>query len=181
MTRVFIERYVRSALPLLALAATLTIGGTKLVRCWGNENKNAPTPEVTSALQISFDDLKLGLNREKPYESSLLTDKIRQLEGKTVRIRGFVHPADKSHGITYFVLVRDHGIDLIDSCSKCIVVDLVSPATLDFVNHAIDVEGVFSLREVKTPEGDVVAIYHLDGKKTELVPSVRAPRSKNGC
>jgi hypothetical protein len=49
------------------------------------------------------------------------------------------------------------------------------------VNHAIDVEGVFSLREYKTPEGKVIAIYRLEGKKVELVPGVKPPRSKYGC
>lgn len=165
MTKVLMQRWFRGAILLLVLAAALGIGRAELVR-------------VTRARQVTFDDLKLGLTREKAYDASHLTEKVKQLDGKTIRIRGFIYPSVCERTVSKFVLARDYDADLMDAA---LLIELAPPATVDFVLHAIDVEGVFSLREYKTPEGEVYAIYHLDGKKVELVPGVRAPRSKNGC
>jgi hypothetical protein len=186
--------------PLLVLAATFVIGGAEIVRCWGDESgrprasnersgmvltsepavetEKGDSSETNRAQQITFDDLNLNLKKEKPYDASLLTEKVKQLDGKTVRIRGFLYPSFKEHGITQFVLSRDHDFELLD---KCVVVDLTPPTAISFVVHAIDVEGVFSLREFKMEDGTVIAIYHLEGKKVQLVPGVLAPPSKNGC
>ncbi len=115
---------------------------------------------------ITFDTIKLDLKKDQSFESSLLTDAVRNVDGKTVRIRGYILPSFQQTGIKQFVLVRDNmeccfgpGAALHD----CIVVEMVGDATTDFSVRPVTVEGVFSIRELKGPEGNYLAIYHLAG------------------
>lgn len=125
-------------------------------------NKLGPAKDVT------FDDIKLDLQKDEPYAPEKLTDKVKALSGQAIRIRGFILPSFQNSGIRQFVLVRDNmeccfgpGAALHD----CILVEMVAPATASFTTRPVSVEGAFSVREVKGPDGKYLAIYHLDGTK----------------
>jgi hypothetical protein len=67
-----------------------------------------------------------------------------------------------------FVLVRDNleccfgpGAALYD----CVVVNMVEGQSAEFTTRPIAVEGVFSIDELRDPEGKCLAIYHLQGEK----------------
>ncbi len=119
-----------------------------------------------AAKDVTFDDVKLELKKGDPYDSSLLTAKVKDLDGKPIRIRGYILPSFKQNDITQFVLVRDNqeccfgpGALLHD----CIIVDMLPPASTSFVTRPVSVEGTFAIRELKI-DGKYLAIYHLDGK-----------------
>lgn len=125
----------------------------------------ATRPERTS--DISFDDLKFEMKKGDPFERSMLTEKIEALEGKPIRIRGFILPSFQQAGITQFVLVRDNmsccfgpGAALYD----CIIVEMKPGKSTDYSLYPVAVEGTFSIREVADADGKTVAIYHLDGE-----------------
>lgn len=116
---------------------------------------------------ISFDDLKFEMVKTEPFEQSMLTDKINALDGRSVRIRGYILPSFQQSGLTQFVLVRDNlsccfgpGAALYD----CIVVDMQPGKSTDFSISPVTVEGTFSIRELLDSEGKALAIYHLDGE-----------------
>jgi hypothetical protein len=78
-------------------------------------------------------------------------------------------PSFQQKGITQFVLVRDNmqccfgpGAALCD----CIMVDLKGTTTT-FTVKPIAVEGVFKIEEFPDPDGNTLAIYHLDGTKVK--------------
>ena len=115
--------------------------------------------------ELTFDDIKFDMKKGDPFERSLLTKKIEDLSGQTIRIRGYMLPSFQQKGITQFVLVRDNmqccfgpGAALCD----CIMVDLKGTTTT-FTVKPIAVEGVFKIEEFPDPDGNVLAIYHLDG------------------
>jgi hypothetical protein len=121
----------------------------------------------TKPKDVTFDDIKLELKKGDPYDPSLLTEKIKALAGKSIRIRGYILPSFKDTGITQFVLVRDN----MECCfgpgallHDCVLVEMISPATATFTVRPVSVEGTFAIREVKDPDGKYLAIYHLDGK-----------------
>jgi hypothetical protein len=128
----------------------------------------APTPSG-KAKEVTFDDIKLNMQKDDPFELSLLTDKVKQLEGKSIKIRGYILPSFQQTGIKQFVLVRDN----MECCfgpgallHDCILVEMLPPASTNFSTLPVSVEGVFSIREVKDPvNGKHLAIYHLDGKE----------------
>jgi hypothetical protein len=118
---------------------------------------------------LTFDDIKFDMKKGDPFERSLLTKKIEDLSGATIRIRGYMLPSFQQKGITQFVLVRDNmqccfgpGAALCD----CIMVDLKGTTTT-FTVKPIAVEGTFKIEEFLDPDGNVLAIYHLEGTKVK--------------
>lgn len=141
-------------------AATVANAPVESVPIEKTANADAPAKDVT------FDDVKLELKKGDPYDPSLLTDKIKKLDGKPIRIRGYILPSFQQSNIKQFVLVRDNqeccfgpGALLHD----CIIVEMTPPAAATFTVRPISVEGVFTIRELKL-DGKYLAIYHLDGK-----------------
>jgi len=118
---------------------------------------------------VTFDDIKFDMKKGDPFERSLLTKKVEDLSGQAIRIRGYMLPSFQQKGITQFVLVRDNmqccfgpGAALCD----CIMVDLKGTSTT-FTVKPIAVEGTFKIEEFLDPDGNVLAIYHLDGTKVK--------------
>ena len=115
---------------------------------------------------ITFDTLKFPLEKNADYRPSLLTSSIEALNGRTVRLRGYILPSFQQSGITQFVLVRDNmqccfgpGAALYD----CVVVEMKPGKSTDFTVRPVAVEGTFELRDFRGPDGKYLAIYHLDG------------------
>jgi hypothetical protein len=126
--------------------------------------------EQAATKEITFDDVKLDLKAGAPFQRSLLTPSVKKLDGMPVRIRGYILPSFQQSGIKQFVLVRDNmqccfgpGAALHD----CILVEMTGNATADFSVRPVSVTGVFSIREVVGPDGQHLAIYHLDGKEVK--------------
>lgn len=138
----------------------------------GGNIAQASATEIRSGLpariaDISFDDIKFEMLKTEPFRREMLTDKINALDGRPIRIRGYILPSFQQTGLTQFVLVRDNlsccfgpGAALYD----CIVVDMQPGKSTDFSISPVTVEGTFSVRERLDPEGKALAIYHLDGE-----------------
>ncbi|MBI3839655.1 MAG: DUF3299 domain-containing protein [Planctomycetia bacterium] len=127
-------------------------------------------PDEAGVKSVTFDEVKLELKKGDPYDSSLLTAAVKKLDGKTIRIRGYILPSFQQTGIKNFVLVRDN----MECCfgpgallHDCILVEMVPPASTIFTVRPVSVEGTFSIREWKDPDGKHLAIYHLDGKEVK--------------
>jgi hypothetical protein len=120
---------------------------------------------------LTFDDLIFPLEKGQSFDASLLTDKIRGLFDRKVKIRGYIHPlVPFQTGIRSFILVRDDrsccfgpGAALYD----CIMVRMTPGHTVDFTSKPIAVEGTLRFREFKDLDGKHLAIYHLDGDAAE--------------
>ncbi len=136
------------------------------------DRKPAPPPArptVKSKGEISFDDLKFDILPDAPYDASMLTDEIRALDGKVVKLRGFILPSTlfRETNISEFVLVRDNqeccfgpGAALFD----CVVVNLVGDTRTDFTTRPVTVTGTFKLKEYKYPDDSGhFAIFNLQG------------------
>jgi hypothetical protein len=123
-----------------------------------------------SVRDITFDTVKFEHVKGSPFDRAMLTDPINQLDGKLVRIRGYMYPTNQQSGLKQFVLVRDNqeccfgkGAALFD----CMIVEMIGDATAEFSVVPIAVEGVFTIRELKGPGGRPLAIYHLDGRSVK--------------
>jgi len=136
------------------------------------DRKPAPPPArptVKAKGEISFDDLKFDILPDAPYDASMLTDEIRALDGKVVKLRGFILPSTlfRETNISEFVLVRDNqeccfgpGAALFD----CVVVNLVGDTRTDFTTRPVTVTGTFKLKEYKYPDDSGhFAIFNMQG------------------
>jgi hypothetical protein len=145
-----------------------------LVAVWSGAGTSLDAAERTrsgAVVEITFDDVKLDMQKGDPFDASLLTDKVKQLDGKAIRVRGYILPSFQQTGIKQFVLVRDN----MECCfgpgamlHDCILVEMIPPAEATFTVRPVSVEGTFSIREVKDPvNGKHLAIYHLDGTQVK--------------
>jgi hypothetical protein len=120
--------------------------------------------------EVTFNDIKLDLKKDDPWKPSLLTEGVKKLDGKQVRIRGYILPPFQQSGIKQFVLMRDNqeccfgpGSVLHDR----ILVEMVGDATADYTVRAVTISGQFAVREEIGPDGETMAIYHLDCKEVK--------------
>ncbi|MCH2115865.1 MAG: DUF3299 domain-containing protein [Pirellulales bacterium] len=150
------------------------------IRCQ-RANTNAANPSQRPAPQVrapltptpirdkTFDDIKFEMAENAAFQQSLLTPEIEQLFGKRIRIRGYIFPTLKKHGLTRFVLVRDN----LDCCFgpgaalfDCIVVEMQEGQTAEYTIRPVAVEGTFGLK-IEEIDNTVVAIYRLEGERVE--------------
>ncbi len=131
----------------------------------------AAAPVVTGRpREITFDDIKLDMQKGDPFTRSLLPARVTALEKQPVRIRGYILPSFQQSGLTQFVLVRDNqeccfgpGAALHD----CVVVRMRPGRTANFSIRPVAVAGTFRIDELRGPDGKHLAIYALDGDAVE--------------
>jgi hypothetical protein len=130
----------------------------------------APKSQQRPTRDVTFDTIKFDMQKEEPFKRAMITPAIERLENSKIRIRGYILPSFQQSGLTQFVLVRDNmqccfgpGAALFD----CIVVEMDSGQTTDFTTQPVAVEGVFSINELRNPEGKCLAIYHLQAQKVQ--------------
>jgi hypothetical protein len=129
----------------------------------------ATRPAAAAPLrEITFDDIKLDMQKDEAFEPGRLTPRVRELERQRVRIRGYILPSFQQSGLTQFVLVRDNqeccfgpGAALHD----CVVVRMRPGTSAEFSIRPVAVEGTFRVEELRGPDGRHLAIYALDGER----------------
>lgn len=117
---------------------------------------------------ITFDDIKFGIEKDGKFERKMLTEEIEKLNKKTVRIRGYILPASvfQQTGIKKFVLVRDNqeccfgpGAALYD----CVMIEMADGKSANFTTRPVAVRGTFTIdsESYKYPDGGHYAIYKM--------------------
>ena len=126
--------------------------------------------------EINFDNLKFDIDKDAPFDKKMLTNDVKALAGKKVKLRGYILPSTlfKETNIEEFVLVRDNqeccfgpGAALFD----CVIIKMVPGKTTDFVTRPVTVEGKFKIdtESYKYPGGkgpggqSHMAIFQIDG------------------
>ena len=130
----------------------------------------AVPPPPARPQEITFDDIKLDMQKGEPFTRDRLPKRVTALEKQAVRIRGYILPSFQQAGLTQFVLVRDNqeccfgpGAALHD----CIVVRMRPGKTASFSIRPVAVAGTFRVDELRGPDGGHLAIYALDGDAVE--------------
>ena len=142
----------------------------------------ASEPAATVAVQksvrakgeISFDDLKLDLEKDEAFRKEVLTDEVQSLHKQTLKLKGYILPTSvfQQKGIKQFVLVRDNqeccfgpGAAIYD----CVIVEMVGDASVDFTTRVVTVKGKFVIdtETYKYPEGKHFAIYKMSATAAE--------------
>jgi len=128
----------------------------------------APAAAADDPLSLTFDDVSFDIKQNQPYESSMLTDKIKQYNGKTIRIKGFLAPSFKQSGLTDFVLMRNTECKFGSGDPVChfIMVKMQGGKSIDFTVRPVSVEGEFRIDEFKIGK-KVYAIYQMKGTSAE--------------
>lgn len=130
-------------------------------------NFRKTTPE--NALLINYDDIDLlkVMNMEPVTHEApeLMPQWLKDLDGKRVRIRGFMYPPFQQTGNEFFQLARDNQICCFGKNPK--IYDLFpvvmrDGVTADYIlNRPFDVVGVFHIK-AETIDGELERIYLID-------------------
>ena len=126
----------------------------------------------TSSLRVSYDDIDLlkVLNMEPvPIDApDHFPEWLKSLNGKPIRIRGFMFPTYEATGLTGFTLARDNGICCFVRQPKIydiIGVKLGEGITTDYIEgRPFDVEGVFRI-EPQADEHDLSRLYRIENAR----------------
>ncbi|QDT67355.1 hypothetical protein MalM25_02520 [Planctomycetes bacterium MalM25] len=140
------------------------------VEAASTEGEAKPNKASLPLIDQTFDDIKFDIEPDGDFERSMLTDKIRELDGRRLRIRGYILPTARKRGIKEFVLVRDNqeccfgpGAALYD----CILVKMHEGESTEFSVRPVAVEGAFRVEEFYGPDERPLAIYQLKGEKVD--------------
>lgn len=118
-----------------------------------------------SALRLTYDDIDLlKILNMQPVPTDAprhFPTWLSELDGKRIRIRGFMYPTFEATGIDYFRLARDNGICCFVKQPKIYdIIDVVMAdgETTDYIeNKPFDVEGTFRI----DPEADDTELFQL--------------------
>ena len=128
------------------------------------------SPEVDdgSVKTITYDDLKLEIEKGALFEESLLTPEIEGLFGRRISIRGFMFPTFQQQGIEQFVLLQQKDCPFGTPegyVHHAIYVKLKEGVSTSFTRDPLEVAGVLSLDPKKSSRLGRefhIAIYRLD-------------------
>jgi hypothetical protein len=122
------------------------------------------------ALRVSFDDLDLlkVLNMDPVTidATEKMPDWLKELEGKRIRLRGFMFPPYTATEIPAFVLARDNQICCFGRNPKpydVIKIVMREGVTTDYIEgRPFDVTGVFHIELLSYDDEKVDGLYYLD-------------------
>ncbi len=123
--------------------------------------------------EFTFDDLKFEIERDGEFQDEMITDQLKKLDRKPMRLRGYILPNSvfQQSGIKSFVLVRDNkeccfgpGAMLYD----CVMVEMTEGKTANFSTRPVSVKGTFEIdtKTYKYPNGGHFAVFRI--KATEV-------------
>lgn len=154
---------------------TNTAGAEEVPNVKGVQERRSSKSALAKG-DINFDDLKFDLAKDAPFDPSLITEELEQLDGRNVTLRGYILPSTlfSETNISQFVLVRDNqeccfgpGAALFD----CVMIQMVEGNTTDFVTRPVTVAGRFFIdtESYRYPEGASpngathLAIFRIEG------------------
>ena len=121
------------------------------------------------AWRVSYDDIDLlkvlNMDPVPPNADTMMPAWLRGLEGKRIRIRGFMYPPFQQTGIHAFALARDNQICCFGGNPK--IYDLFDVLLRDGVttsylpNRPFDVVGLFHIRP-EVEQGKLYRLYEID-------------------
>ena len=132
-------------------------------------NKEFQEVGPENAIRVSYDDIDLlkVLNMD-PVPADCVKyfpDWLKNLDGKRIRLRGFMYPPFQETDLPFFVLARDNAICCFGRDPKrydVIDVTMRDGETTDYIaNRPFDVVGVFHIAP-ETSQGQLYQLYLID-------------------
>ncbi len=133
-------------------------------------NKNFFKDLMTGALRLTFDDVNLltVLNMEPVTDDAVswMPEWLTSLEGKSIRVRGFMYPTFQAEDLEVFVLLRDNQECCFGPGAKIydhILVKMKPGTTANYVpiQRSLDVVGQFKI-DLQSANGSVYGLYVIE-------------------
>jgi hypothetical protein len=124
-----------------------------------------PRGDSGQVLEITFDDVNLGMKEDMVFRPWLITDRVKELDGRRVRIKGVLLPDATGEGIKEFILLKNVECKFGPGgqADHLVNVKLKKDVTTSFTgDRPISVEGVFRVVPFQGPDGNTWKIYDLE-------------------
>src|SRR5262245_9295026 len=134
----------------------------------------AKAPAATGPRTIRWDEIDLPLGPDAKFEPWMLTTFLRDLDGRSVRIVGYMYgDLFQPTNIREFKLVRhvDCQFGAAGHPGHLIFIELTNSLRTSFTTEPVAVEGTFHIRPFIGPDGRTWALYHMDVTKIERAES----------
>jgi hypothetical protein len=134
----------------------------------------ASPPAEIGPRTIRWDEIDLPLGPEAKFEPWMLTTFLRDLDGRNVRIVGYMYgDLFQPTNIREFKLVRhsDCQFGAAGHPGHLIFIELTDSLRTSFTTEPIAVEGTFHIRPFTGPDGRTWALYRMDVTKIERAES----------
>jgi len=127
----------------------------------------ASSGEIT---EITFDDLKCNMQEDVVFRPWMLTDRARELDGRRIRVVGFMLPYDKQDGIVDFVLLRNSECKFGPGgkADHLIQVSLQGGVTASYKgDRPMEVVGTLKINPFLGADGNTWCIYDVAGESVK--------------
>ena len=118
------------------------------------------------AEKVTFEDLNLGMQADVVFRPFMLTDRVKELEGKRISIVGYMHGGQSSQrGIKDFILLKNTQCKFgpggqADHLANVVLKD---GTTTTFSPSPIKVEGTLTISPFQGPDSNTWYIYRIEG------------------
>ncbi|MDX1948240.1 MAG: hypothetical protein SFU86_22810 [Pirellulaceae bacterium] len=127
-------------------------------------------PVETSPISLTWEEIDLGMEPDSVYQPWMRTARVRDLEGKTVRITGYMCGAIfQKANIREFPLMRELECPFGPGgqAHHVIEVQLQGNLRTNFTTEPVTATGIFSIRPYTGPNGKTWSLYHLEATEVE--------------
>lgn len=122
--------------------------------------------------EITWEDLDCGFEAGDIVTASMISEHVRKLEGKRVRIRGYLLADFQQKGISEFILLPRLSMSLgpAGKPDSLVSVQLKEGLTTEYKGSRLEheVTGILEIDIFMGPDGTTWAIYHLHSDKVTI-------------
>lgn len=121
---------------------------------------------------ITFDDLNIGMQADMAFRDFLLTERVKELDGRKVRLIGYMHGGvSQIKDLSEFVLLQNIQCKFgpggqADHLVRVMVKPGVEAA---YSTGAVQVEGVLKIVPYQGPDGNTWSVYDLVGEQVKVI------------
>lgn len=124
------------------------------------------TTKPGDAEKVTFEDLNLGMQADVVFRPFMVSDRVKDLEGKRISIVGYMHGGQAGQrGIKEFILLKNTQCKFGPGGQADHLADvkLRPDAGIAYTPSPIKVEGTLVLEPFQGPDGNTWSIYRLEG------------------
>jgi len=128
-----------------------------------------PAPDLSAVVPITYEDLDLPMEPDSVFQDWMLTQRVRDLDGRRVRISGFMFAGSvfTLHNVKNFILLREKECPFGNGGQAHHAVDVALDRGIDFSTAVLTVEGVLRVKPFTGENGKTWAVYQLEGTSVD--------------
>jgi hypothetical protein len=98
------------------------------------------------------------------YRPVMMTEQVRELEGKRIKLKGVMHPDAKLKKIKEFVLLKNIECKFGPGgqADHLAEIEMQGDATANFTNRPVEVEGVLRIAPFQGLDGNTWSIFRIE-------------------